>query len=61
MLMGFLDDPNDFFNHIRRYTTSLTTQMDFGFRMKTMEDPRAKQMFDVRSRVGLARRRPTRY
>ncbi|KAI2465985.1 cytochrome P450 [Annulohypoxylon bovei var. microspora] len=46
MLMGMLQTPDKFIDHIRHYTTSLTTQMAFGFRMKTMEDPRAKQMFD---------------
>lgn len=47
MLLGFLEEPNHFIDHIRRYTTSLTTQMTFGFRTVTIEDERFKEMFDV--------------
>ncbi|EED21265.1 cytochrome P450, putative [Talaromyces stipitatus ATCC 10500] len=39
LLTGLLENPNDFFNHIRRYTTSLTTQMTFGYRTPTSDDP----------------------
>ncbi|KAI5866017.1 cytochrome P450 [Durotheca rogersii] len=46
MLMGLLESPNDFINHLRRYSASLTTQMTFGFRTVTMDDPRIKQAFD---------------
>ncbi|RYP12514.1 hypothetical protein DL765_007276 [Monosporascus sp. GIB2] len=46
MLLGLLENPNDFINHLRRYSASLTTQMTFGFRTATMEDPRIKQAFD---------------
>ncbi len=48
MLLGFLESPGDFINHLRRYTTSLTTQMTFGFRTTTQHDPRFKVAFDVR-------------
>lgn len=47
MLMGFLESPNDFINHIRRYTTSLTTQMTFGYRTPASDDPNLVEMFDV--------------
>ena len=47
MLMGFLDSPHDFINHIRRYTTSLTTQMTFGYRTPTSDDPNLLEMFEV--------------
>lgn len=47
MLVGFLNDPADFMNHIRRYTTSLTTQLTFGFRTTSTRDPRLLEMFDV--------------
>ncbi|KAK4981121.1 hypothetical protein LTR66_001475 [Elasticomyces elasticus] len=47
MLVGFLEKPNEFIDHIRRYTTSLTTQMAFGFRMTSIEDPRFIEMFDI--------------
>lgn len=48
MLMGFLDNPNNFLNHIRRYTTSLTTQMAFGFRTAASDDEDLLSMFEVR-------------
>lgn len=47
MLLGFLQSPGDFINHLRRYTASLTTQMTFGFRTVNMHDPRFKEAFDV--------------
>lgn len=47
MLLGFLESPGDFINHLRRYTASLTTQMTFGFRTVSMYDPRFKEAFDV--------------
>jgi hypothetical protein len=47
MLMGFLDKPHLFVNHIRRYTNSLTTQMVFGFRTTSIDDPKLKQLFHV--------------
>ncbi|KAI2618110.1 cytochrome P450 [Hypoxylon sp. NC1633] len=46
MLVALLEAPAGYYDHIRRYTTSLTTLMDYGFRMESMDDPRAKQMFD---------------
>ncbi|KAF2685185.1 cytochrome P450 [Lentithecium fluviatile CBS 122367] len=45
MLKGLVDAPNDFINHIRRYTTSLTTQMTFGYRTPTSDDPELVEMF----------------
>lgn len=47
MLMGFLDKPDLFVSHIRRYTNSLTTQMVFGFRTTSIDDPKLKQLFHV--------------
>ncbi|KAI0154647.1 cytochrome P450 [Xylariaceae sp. FL1272] len=47
LLMGFLQSPNNFIEHLRRYTTSLTTQMAFGFRTATVQDPRFKEAFEV--------------
>ncbi|RDA83525.1 hypothetical protein CP532_4152 [Ophiocordyceps camponoti-leonardi (nom. inval.)] len=46
MLTGFLDQPQDFISHIRRYTTSLTTQMTFGYRTPTSDDPNLVEMFE---------------
>ncbi|KAF1914656.1 cytochrome P450 [Ampelomyces quisqualis] len=45
MLMGLLEKPDLFFDHIRRYTNSLTTQMIFGFRTTSIDDPKLKQLF----------------
>ncbi|KAH8600034.1 cytochrome P450 [Bisporella sp. PMI_857] len=45
MLSGFLDDPDQFVGHIRRYTNSLTTQMVFGFRTLSINDPKLLQLF----------------
>jgi hypothetical protein len=47
MLLGVLENPNNFIEHLRRYTASLTTQMTFGFRTTDIGDPRFKQAFDV--------------
>lgn len=47
MLMGLLESPDNFFQHIRRYTTSLTTQMTFGYRTPTSKDPNLVEMFKV--------------
>ncbi|KAF1944974.1 cytochrome P450 [Clathrospora elynae] len=45
MLLGFLESPDLFIDHIRRYTTSLTTQMVFGFRTTSIHDPKLLQLF----------------
>jgi hypothetical protein len=47
MLVGMLETPNLFIDHIRRYTNSLTTQMIFGFRTTSIDDPKLKQLYDV--------------
>ena len=47
MLVGLLEDPDDFINHIRRYTTSLTTQMTFGYRTPTSDDKNLLDLFEV--------------
>ncbi|KAF2963027.1 hypothetical protein GQX73_g10544 [Xylaria multiplex] len=51
MLMGFLEAPGQFFGHIRRYTTSLTTQMTFGYRTPTSDDPNLVEMFEKESGI----------
>ncbi|RYP88811.1 hypothetical protein DL769_000225 [Monosporascus sp. CRB-8-3] len=45
MLVGFLEQPPLFIDHIRRYTNSLTTQMMFGFRTTSLDDPKLKQLY----------------
>lgn len=51
MLLSVLETPDDFLDHLRRYTASLTTQMTFGFRTTSIHDPRFKQAFDVSTLV----------
>ncbi|KAH9862697.1 hypothetical protein J1614_010790 [Plenodomus biglobosus] len=45
MLMGLLETPELFIDHINRYTNSLTTQMIFGFRTTSIHDPKLKQLY----------------
>ena len=52
MLLGMLEDPSNFIDHLRRYTASLTTQMTFGFRTTSIQDPKFKEAFDVGTFIG---------
>ncbi|KAF4777390.1 cytochrome P450 [Colletotrichum scovillei] len=45
MLSGFLEEPDSFVAHIRRFTTSLTTQMVFGFRTTSIHDEKLKRLY----------------
>lgn len=45
MLFNFLESPEHFEDHIRRYTHSLTTQMIYGFRTSKNDDPRLKKLY----------------
>ena len=47
MLQGFLDTPEDFHDHLRRYTFSLSTQIIFGYRAPDTKDPNLQQLFWV--------------
>lgn len=47
MMVDLLDRPNDFVQHLRRYTSSLTTQMVYGFRTISTEDERMLAFFEV--------------
>lgn len=47
MMLGFLNDPKDFVGHLRRFSSSLTTQMVFGFRNISPQDPRMLQFLQV--------------
>jgi cytochrome P450 len=51
MLMGFLESPDAFMDHVRRYTASLTTQMTFGYRTTSIQDQRFKEAFEVHEPV----------
>lgn len=50
MLMSLLERPSRFFGHVRRYTSSISTQMIFGFRTLDIDDPKLKQLIHVCSR-----------
>lgn len=45
MLFGILEQPQHFISHIRRFTTSVTTQMVFGFRTTSIHDEKLKQLY----------------
>ncbi|KAL1646711.1 hypothetical protein SLS61_007787 [Didymella pomorum] len=45
MLVRFLERPEEFIDSVRLYANSLTTQMIFGYRTTSTEDPRFKQFF----------------
>lgn len=45
MLSGFLEQPEEFTAHIRRFTNSVTTQMVFGFRTISIHDKRLLQLY----------------
>ncbi|KUI59392.1 Fumitremorgin C synthase [Cytospora mali] len=45
MLSGFLEKPEQFISHIRRFTNSITTQMVFGFRTTSIHDEKLKKLY----------------
>jgi hypothetical protein len=47
MLVGLLDMPAKFVDHIRRYSHSLTSQMTFGFQTADIDVPKLQQLFLV--------------
>lgn len=46
MLHDILTTPNDFLQHIRRYSNALTTSMVFGWRTASYQDAAIQQLFD---------------
>ncbi|KAF5602430.1 cytochrome p450 [Fusarium subglutinans] len=47
MLFDVVKSPDDFVDHLRRYTASLTTQITFGSRTTSIEDERFKEAFEI--------------
>ncbi|EXJ87216.1 hypothetical protein A1O3_04175 [Capronia epimyces CBS 606.96] len=45
MLEGLLDTPENLFNHLRRFSFSLSTQMIFGYRCPRYDDRRLEELF----------------
>jgi hypothetical protein len=46
LLHGFLHAPNDFVEHIHRYANSVITQIVWGWRSATHDDPRVKKVYE---------------
>ncbi|KAF2202007.1 cytochrome P450 [Delitschia confertaspora ATCC 74209] len=46
MLSDLLKEPDKFIHHIRRYSNSFTTQMVFGFRVTSIDDPKLVQLYE---------------
>lgn len=46
MLNDFLETPDQFLEHIRRFSNALTTSMVFGWRTSTYKDAHMQQLFD---------------
>ena len=46
MLFELLTQPDHFLESLRRFATSLTTSMTFGWRTTSLDDPRMIQLFD---------------
>ncbi|KAI3317499.1 putative cytochrome P450 [Xylariaceae sp. AK1471] len=51
MMYDILNDPNNFVQHVRRYSNSLMTTTTFGYRVSTCEDPHFKELFEVLDEV----------
>ncbi|XXG96066.1 hypothetical protein Hte_002343 [Hypoxylon texense] len=51
MLLGLLEEPELFINHLQRFTTSFTTQMTFGYRTPGADDPFMQKLFHVRLKI----------
>lgn len=47
LLGGFLDEPELWVDHVRRFTTSIVTQLVYGVRTASIEDPKLKHLYDV--------------
>jgi hypothetical protein len=46
MMVALLNEPALVFDHIRRYTSSLSAQFVYGFRASTIDDPKLLVMYD---------------
>ncbi|KAI0878094.1 putative cytochrome P450 [Hypoxylon argillaceum] len=47
MMYDILNDPDNFVQHVRRYSNSLMTTTTFGYRVPTSEDPHFIELFKV--------------
>lgn len=46
MLYDILEQPTDFFDSLKRYINSLTTQMTYGWRTSSNQDPKLALLFE---------------
>lgn len=49
MLLGMLERPGRWVDHLRRYSNALTTQIVFGFRTTSIDDEKMHALFEVSS------------
>jgi len=54
LLNDLLDDPKRFVKHLRRFTTSLSAIMIFGFRCPTYNDMEIQKFYEVRLSLALS-------
>lgn len=54
LLLGFMNEPRLFEDHIKRYANSQTTQFVFGFRTTSIDDPSLKAFFQSFEAVMMA-------
>ncbi|KAK8051995.1 hypothetical protein PG993_003380 [Apiospora rasikravindrae] len=47
LMCGLLDEPDLWIDHVRRFTTSLVTQMVYGVRTASIHDPKLRRLYDV--------------
>ncbi|KAK7956190.1 uncharacterized protein PG986_005412 [Apiospora aurea] len=47
LMCGLLDEPDLWVDHVRRFTTSLVTQMVYGVRTASIYDPKLRRLYDV--------------
>ncbi|KAL2196674.1 cytochrome P450 [Corynascus similis CBS 632.67] len=52
IMVDLLDEPHLVFDHIRRYTNSIATQMVYGFRTSKIDDPQLLSMYDTIEKWG---------
>ncbi|KAI1119690.1 putative cytochrome P450 [Nemania abortiva] len=53
MMYDILNDPNNFVQHVHRYSSSLMTATTFGFRVSTFKDPHFKELLEVLDEIVL--------
>ncbi|KAI1170039.1 cytochrome P450 [Nemania sp. FL0916] len=59
MLMRFLEEPSGFIDHIRRYTSSVTSQMTYGFRITRREEAFFQRAFKIFAQISTVADAPT--